>query len=135
MPLAVVGGLLLVWLSLLVTLWVLQRKNADQLALREAMRLLPDVARLLRRLAADPTLPRGVRISLLLLLGYLLVPIDLIPDFIPVLGVVDDAIIIAIALRSVSRRAGPVALERHWPGTPAGLSSVRRLAGIRDAPP
>jgi uncharacterized membrane protein YkvA (DUF1232 family) len=92
--------------------------------------VLPDVLRLLRRLAADKTLPRGVRIRLALLLAYLAIPIDVIPDFIPVLGYADDAVVVAIALRSVTRRAGPEAVERHWPGTPDGLAAIRRLAGI-----
>ena len=103
------------------------------LRVTDILRLLPDVVVLLRRLAADPELPRGVRIRLGLLLVYLILPIDLIPDFIPVLGYADDAIIVALALRSVTRRAGPAALERHWPGTAEGLQAVRRLAGIHDA--
>jgi uncharacterized membrane protein YkvA (DUF1232 family) len=94
------------------------------------LRLLPDLLRLLRRLAGDVDLPLGVRIRLWLLLAYLVVPIDLIPDFIPVVGYADDAIIVALALRSVARRAGPQALERHWPGTPGGLAAVMRAAGI-----
>lgn len=57
-------------------------------------------------------------------------PIDLVPDFVPVLGYADDAVIVAVVLRSVTRRAGSDALERHWPGTPAGLAAVRRLAGL-----
>lgn len=65
-----------------------------------------------------------------LLLGYLVSPLDLIPDFIPVVGYADDAVIVAITLRSVVRRAGPEPLERHWPGTPSGLSVVQRLAGL-----
>jgi uncharacterized membrane protein YkvA (DUF1232 family) len=65
-----------------------------------------------------------------LLLVYPVLPIDLIPDFIPVLGYADDAIIVAIALRSVTRRAGPAALETHWPGTSDGLQAVRRFTGI-----
>jgi len=54
-----------------------------------------------------------------------------VPDFIPVLGYADDAIVVALALRRVVRAAGPGALERHWTGTPAGLVIVRRLAGLR----
>ncbi|MDQ3735667.1 MAG: YkvA family protein, partial [Actinomycetota bacterium] len=65
-----------------------------------------------------------------LLLGYLLLPIDLIPDLIPVIGYADDAIVVALALRSVTRRAGPEALARQWPGSPQGLDAVRRLAGL-----
>lgn len=124
---AVVGGVLLLWIALVV---VLLMSRPDEPRLRDAMRLLPDLIRLLTGLAADPSLPRGVRVRLWALLAYLAFPIDLVPDFIPVIGFADDAVIVAFALRSVSRRAGPAALERHWPGTADGLAAVRRLAGI-----
>ncbi|MGH3392429.1 MAG: YkvA family protein [Actinomadura sp.] len=65
-----------------------------------------------------------------LLLGYLALSIDLVPDFIPVFGYADDAIVVAVALRSIVRHAGVEALERHWPGTDDGLTAVRRLAGL-----
>lgn len=126
---AVAAGLMLLWLALLVALAV---TRPAELRVTDVLRLLPDTVVLLRRLAADPDLPRGVRIRLVLLLGYLVLPIDLIPDFIPVLGYADDAIIVALALRSVTRHAGPAALEHHWPGAIEGLQAVRRLAGIRD---
>ena len=58
---------------------------------------------------------------------YLALPIDLIPDFVPVLGYADDAIIVALVLRSATRRAGPDALAKHWPGTPEGLTALKRL--------
>ena len=121
------GGVALLWVALVVALWM---TKPDELRLRDAMRLLPDLVRLLRRLAADRSLPRGVRIRLWLLLGYLALAIDLVPDFIPVIGYVDDAAIVAIALRSVTRRAGAEALDRHWPGTADGLTAIRRLAGL-----
>jgi uncharacterized membrane protein YkvA (DUF1232 family) len=127
---AVGAGVLLLWLALLTALWIIRRDSADQTTLRETLRLLPDVIRLLRRLATDTDLPRGVRVRLWLLLGYLLLPFDLIPDFVPVLGFADDALVVALALRSVTRRAGADALARHWPGTPAGLRTVQRLAGL-----
>ena len=123
----VLGGLLLLWLLLLVLLW---RATPDETRLRDALRLLPDVVRLIRRLAGDRSLPRGVRLRLLLLLAYLALPIDVVPDFIPVLGYADDAVVVVLVLRSVARTAGPQALERHWPGTPDGLVAVRRLVGI-----
>lgn len=125
--LGVPAGLLLLWLVLLGVLW---RTKPDDTGLRDALRLLPDLVRLLRRLVGDPALPRGVRIRLVLLLGYLLLPVDLVPDFIPVVGYADDAIAVALALRSVVRRAGPDALARHWPGTAEGLGIVHRLAGL-----
>ena len=123
---AVLGGLLVLWLLLVLLLW---RARPDELGAREALRLIPDVVRLVRRLAADRTLPRGVRIRLWALLAYLLSPIDVVPDFLPVIGYADDVVVVAWALRSVVRRAGAGALERHWPGSPAGLAVVSRLAG------
>ncbi|GAA4756336.1 YkvA family protein [Modestobacter marinus] len=123
----ILGGLLLCWLTLVAALWFTRPQDRR---LRELMRLLPDVLRLLRRLAGDAGLPRGVRIRLWLLLGYLALPIDLIPDFIPVLGYADDAIVVAMVLRSVVRRAGPDALIRHWPGTPGGLAALRRATRL-----
>jgi uncharacterized membrane protein YkvA (DUF1232 family) len=125
---AVLGGLLLAWLLLVLVLW---RAPPDQQGAREALRLLPDVVRLVRRLAADPDLPRGVRMRLWALLLYLLSPIDLVPDFLPVIGYADDVVVVAWALRSVVRRAGRDALERHWPGTADGLAVVTRLTGAR----
>jgi chromate transporter len=128
---SVAAGLVLLWLAGLLVLW---RVAPGGTRLAEALRLLPDLLRLLRRLAADPTLPRGVRIRLVLLLGYLALPFDLVPDVIPVLGYADDAIVVAVALRAVARRAGPEALARHWPGTPEGLAVVHRLVGLQPTP-
>jgi uncharacterized membrane protein YkvA (DUF1232 family) len=119
-------GLLVVWLVPVLALW---RARPDDVRLGELLRLLPDLLRLLRGLATDAQVPRGVRVRLWLLLAYLALPLDLVPDVIPVLGQADDAIAVALTLRSVVRRAGPQALERHWPGTPEGLVIVRRLAG------
>ena len=126
-PLSVVGGLVLVWTVLVAALWLTKPGEAD---VKQALRLLPDVVRLIKRLAADPDTPRGVRIRLALLLGYLALPIDLIPDFVPVLGYADDAIMVAIILRSSMRRAGPDLLAKHWPGTPEGLTALKRLCGL-----
>lgn len=125
----VLAGLALLYIALLLLLWRSSRRGTA-IGWRAALRLVPDVVRLLRRLAVDPTVPVGVRVRLVLLLGYLASPIDLIPDFVPVLGFADDAIIVAIALRSVTRRAGAAAVERHWPGTPEGLAAIRRFAGL-----
>lgn len=127
--LAVALGLVVIWLVLVLTFYVLGRRTGQPTTLRDAMRLLPHVLVLVRRLAGDPALSR-VRWRLLLLLVYLALPIDLVPDFIPVAGYADDALLVAWVLRSVVRTAGPQALERHWPGTPQGLAVVRRLAGV-----
>ncbi|MFF0109595.1 YkvA family protein [Streptomyces hirsutus] len=129
--LAMTGGVLLFWLLTLAAL-ALVRPRGNLLA--EAIRLLPDLLRLIPRLARDLTLPHGVRVRLWLLLAYLAMPIDLVSDFIPVLGYADDAIVVAAVLRSVVRHAGADALARHWPGTDDGLTAVRRLAGLPATP-
>jgi uncharacterized membrane protein YkvA (DUF1232 family) len=129
-----VTGLVL-WIALVLTFYALGRRHDDPARLRDALRLLPDLVRLLRRLAADPTLPRGVRVRVVLLALYLALPIDLVPDFIPVVGYADDVVVVILALRSVTRRAGPQALDRHWPGTPEGLRTLRTLAGLAHEPP
>lgn len=125
----VLVGLLLTYGALLLVLWRRSRVVGASVPWTDALRLMPDLVRLLRRLTADRTLPTGLRVRLGLMLAYLASPLDLIPDFVPVLGYADDALVVAVALRSVLRRAGPQTLERHWPGTPEGLLALRRLAG------
>jgi len=115
------------YLVLLGTLLALRPKGN---LLKETLRLLPDLVRLLRRLAGDRSVPRATRARLWLLLAYLAIPIDLVPDFVPVLGYADDAIIVSLVLRSVVRRAGPQVIRRHWPGTADGLAALSRLAGL-----
>lgn len=128
--LAVVAGAVLVWLVVVIAFYVAGRRAGEPTRLRDGLRLLPDLVRLVRRLAGDASLPRSVRWRLGLLLAYLAMPFDLVPDFIPVAGYADDVLLVAWVLRSVVRSAGPEALERHWPGTPQGLDVVRRLAGL-----
>ena len=120
-------ALVFIWATLVVALVFLRPKGR---LLSEAMRILPDTIGLLRRLATDKSTSVGVRARLWLLFVYLANPIDLIPDFVPVLGYADDAIIVAAVLRSVVRRAGPDAIRRNWRGTPEGLSTVWTLARL-----
>jgi len=117
------------WLVLVAFLLIARPKGTR---LGDALRVLPDTVRLLRRLAGDKSLPRAVRARLWFLLAYLAMPIDLIPDFIPVIGHADDVIIAILVLRSVARRAGTEVLRRHWPGTEAGLAALYRLVGISE---
>ncbi|HUP86907.1 MAG TPA: DUF1232 domain-containing protein [Acidimicrobiales bacterium] len=126
----IVIALALTWAVFVAALVVFKPKGID---FKEAKRLVPDLVRLLRALAADPDLPPGVRRRLGLLLAYLALPFDLIPDFIPVLGYADDVIVVALVLRSVVRAAGPHAVDVHWSGTSQGLSLVHSLAGVRPA--
>lgn len=126
----VAGGLLLLWLALVAALAVARPRGAS---LGEALRLLPDMLRLIKRLALDRSLPRGIRVRLLLLGAYLAMPFDLVPDFVPVLGYADDAIVVALVLRSVARRTGLAALRRHWPGTDAGFAALVTLCRLERA--
>jgi uncharacterized membrane protein YkvA (DUF1232 family) len=121
---SVLVGLVATYVALVAAL-LLARPDTPRLT--ETLRLLPDVLRLVGRLARDPALPRAARVRLWMLLAYLAMPFDLIPDFIPVLGYADDAIIVGLVLRSVVRQAGPASLRRHWPGTEDGLRAVARL--------
>jgi uncharacterized membrane protein YkvA (DUF1232 family) len=125
--LGVAVSLAAVWLVLVASLLV---ARPDRGALAEAIRILPDTFRLIGSLAKDAAVPRGVRVRLWLLLAYLTVPFDLIPDFIPVLGYADDAILVVLVLRAVVRRAGPDVIRRHWAGTAQGLAALGRAAGV-----
>ena len=121
-------GLLLCWAILVIALW---RLTPAQLTAADAARLLPDLLKLLTRLARDRSLPRRVRLYLWLLLGYLALPFDVVPDFIPVIGYADDAIVIAVVLRVVVRASGVDAVRRHWSGTDDGLTTVLHLCGLK----
>src|SRR5262245_52836953 len=127
----IAASLLVAW-GVLVLFLVLAKPKG--MFLQEALRLLPDTLRLLRRLATDSALPRGIRVRLWLLFVYLAMPFDIIPDFIPVIGYADDAIIGCLVLRSVVRRAGAQAIRRHWPGTADGLAALWRVAGLPGTP-
>ena len=124
---ALAGGLLVAWLGLIVVLLIVRPRDG---VLREALRILPDLLRLLSRLSADRALPHRVRVGLAALLAYLASPIDLVPDFIPVLGYTDDAVVVAVALRWVVRRAGVEAVRRNWPGTEDGFAVLCRITGL-----
>ncbi|GAA2724262.1 hypothetical protein CAE01nite_09500 [Cellulomonas aerilata] len=125
------GGLLAAWVLLAAALLAAHPGRA---ALGEALRVLPDLLRLLARLARDRAVPRTTRVLLWLTLAYLAFPIDLIPDVVPVLGYADDAIVVTLVLRAVVRRAGEGTVERCWPGTPDGLAAVTRLTRARRRP-
>jgi uncharacterized membrane protein YkvA (DUF1232 family) len=123
----VIAAVAVLWVILLVC-WAILRP--DGATLRDSARIVPDTIRLIDRLRRDHSLDRGSRARLLLLLGYLALPIDVVPDVIPVLGYADDAIVIAVVVRSVIRRAGPDVVRRHWPGTADGLDTLARLCGV-----
>lgn len=98
---------------------------------RELAKFLPDCAVLFKRLLADPRVPRRAKVAIWLAVPYLASPIDLIPDFIPVLGQLDDALLVAAVLAYVTRSAGREAVAELWPGSEAGLRVVLALAKPR----
>ncbi len=119
-------------LAVLVALWVvllafLAVVRPDTGTLRGLPRILPDTVRVVRRLAGDRSIPRSARLPVWALLAYLGMPIDLVPDFLPVIGYADDAILTALVLRRLMRKAGPTKLAEHWTGTPEGLAMLRQL--------
>ena len=95
---------------------------------RALARFIPDCLVLLRRLIGDDRVPRRRKLVLLALVAYLSVPIDLVPDFIPVVGQLDDVLVAALALRYALRSGGPDLLRQHWPGPERSLQAVMRFA-------
>ncbi len=89
---------------------------------------IPDCIVLFRRLLADPRVSGWRRAAVIALVAYLAMPLDLVPDFIPVAGQLDDAIVVALVLRVVLRAGGPELLREHWPGPDSSLDLVSRLA-------
>jgi uncharacterized membrane protein YkvA (DUF1232 family) len=102
---------------------------------RESVRavagLVPDFVVLFRRLLGDRRVPRRSKLLLVAVIPYLAMPFDLVPDFIPVAGYLDDAVIVAFVLRWVLRGTGPELIREHWPGPETSLGMVLRLAGAR----
>ena len=90
---------------------------------------VPHCAILFKRLIGDGRVSRPRKLMLVAVGAYLAFPFDLIPDFIPVLGQLDDALVVALALRGLVRGAGPEILAEHWPGPESSLRAVLRLAG------
>jgi uncharacterized membrane protein YkvA (DUF1232 family) len=91
-------------------------------------RFMPDCVILVRRLLADPRVPRRSRLALALALAYLVSPLDFVPDFIPIAGQLDDALVLALVLRHLLRAAGPDVVREHWPGPTRSLRVVLRVA-------
>jgi uncharacterized membrane protein YkvA (DUF1232 family) len=112
--------------------WLLlagRRQNARALA-----GFIPDCLVLFRRLLGDQRVPRRSKLMLAALIGYLAMPFDLVPDFIPVVGQLDDAIVVAVVLRTLLRAGGPDLLREQWPGPTASLDALMRVAchkGVR----
>jgi uncharacterized membrane protein YkvA (DUF1232 family) len=125
------GAVLLLYAGFIAVLLLTGRRDDA----RAWARFIPDCLVLFRRLIGDPRVPRTRKRLLGALLAYLAMPFDLVPDFIPVAGQLDDAIIVAAVLRSVLRAAGDEPVRQHWPGPDTTLELVLRLAGRRSVTP
>lgn len=125
-PALLAAAIALVGYAIFVAVLVVAGRRSEA---RAFVRLVPDCARLFTRLLRDPAVPRRHRLLLAALVLYLASPIDLIPDFVPVAGQLDDAVLVALVLRRLLRGAGPELVRRHWPGPDETLHLVLRLAG------
>jgi uncharacterized membrane protein YkvA (DUF1232 family) len=124
--LVIVLIVLAVWAIVLVVVW---RSAPSEASALDVVRMLPDVLRLTAGLARDPATPRSCKVALAVLAVWLASPIDLIPEFLPVIGPLDDIVVTAIVLRWVGRRVGEEALRVHWPGSEDGFGLLLRLLG------
>ena len=122
----VLVALVAVWILLLAVFWMLRPKGVP---VRELLKVIPDVLRLIRSLIGDRSAPLDVRLVLVGLLAWLLSPIDLIPEFIPGLGPLDDVIVAIVAFRYVRRRVGVEALRDRWRGSADGFGLLLRVIG------
>jgi uncharacterized membrane protein YkvA (DUF1232 family) len=125
--LAIILGLVAAWLILVAVVWL--HRPSRELA-GPVLRIVPDLVSLVRSLLADTTTPPSVKLALGGLLVYLVSPIDLVPDFVPVAGSLDDVVIAGLVLRWAGRRVGTEDLRSHWTGSPEGFGLLRRLLGI-----
>jgi uncharacterized membrane protein YkvA (DUF1232 family) len=114
------------WLLFVALLWVLRPRNAR---LVDLARVVPDIARLCRDVLADHQAPLGARLAIAGLFVWLVSPIDLIPEFIPVLGPLDDVIVAVLVLRYVRRRLGAERLRARWRGSSEGFTLLQSVIG------
>jgi uncharacterized membrane protein YkvA (DUF1232 family) len=121
------GAVFGAWLIVLGVLVLVGRRSAA----RELSGLLPNLVRLFKGLIRDPRVPRRCKVMLAFAALWVLSPIDLVPEFLPVIGPLDDAIMAAVVLRYVSRRTDPDIMAEHWRGAPGTLELLLRAAGAR----
>ena len=119
-----IAAIVLAWVVLAGLIW-LHRPSRD-LAM-PALRALPDIVRLARRLLADPRTPARHRLGLVVLIVWLISPIDLLPEFLPGIGPLDDIVAAAVILGWIGRSTGRARLEELWPGDAAGFSAMARM--------
>lgn len=125
------GVVVLVWTIAIVALVAFGRRSSAA----ELARLLPNLVSLFRGLLRDPRVPRASKLWLGAAIVWFISPIDLVPEFIPVAGPLDDAIVAVLVLRHIVNRAGPSVVEEHWRGAPGTLKVILRAAGVRPTLP
>jgi uncharacterized membrane protein YkvA (DUF1232 family) len=123
--LLIAACVLLVYAGVVVAMVVAGRRGVA----RDAARFIPDCVALVRDLLRDPRVPRRHKRLLGVLVAYLALPFDIVPDFIPVAGQLDDALVVVLALRVVLRGSGSALLREHWRGPESSLALVLRFAG------
>ena len=122
---------LAVWVVAMVALILAGRRTAA----RELATLLPNLLRLFKGLMKDPRVPRGSKVLLAVAIAWVVSPIDLVPEFLPVVGPLDDAVVAALVLRHVLKRAGRDVIAEHWHGDPATLDLILRLSRAPETTP
>jgi uncharacterized membrane protein YkvA (DUF1232 family) len=122
----VAAGLVALWALIIALLWLFRPRGVG---LREALAIVPDLLRLIRSLIGDSTTPLDVRAVLVAMLVWIVSPIDLIPEFIPVIGPLDDVAVAVLALRYTRRRLGIERLRSRWTGSGAGFDLLVRAIG------
>ena len=123
-------GLLLIALGLYVVAGASLIAAGRREDARALAGFIPDCMVLVSRLARDRRISLPRRVALWLVLGYLAFPIDLVPDFLPGIGQLDDAVLLGVALRLLVRGGGGEMVREAWPGPPASLTLVLRAAGL-----
>ena len=96
--------------------------------MKDLLKALPNFARLLARLVGDPLLPRAAKIALAAAMVYLASPVDLIPDFIPFVGYLDDLLLGALVIDGVLNWVDRGLVLRYWPGSADSLERIARVA-------
>ena len=124
--LTALGIAVAVWLATVLLLTLAGKRSAA----RELAGLLPNLVALFKGLLRDPRVPRRTKLWIGFAVAWLISPIDLIPEFVPIAGPLDDAIVAALVLRHVLKRAGRQVVEGHWRGDPATLRLILRAGGI-----
>jgi uncharacterized membrane protein YkvA (DUF1232 family) len=123
----VIGVLALIalYITFILALYLVGRREDA----RAVAGFVPDCVVFFKRLLLDRRVPVTKKLPVLLLIGYLAMPLDLVPDILPLVGQLDDAVLVSLVLRWLLKRSEQDLVREHWPGPPSSLAVVRKLAG------